>query len=100
MWLNGERQVSETADVVIIGLGVNGAAAAFHLARRGAGRIIALEQGPMAAGATGKSGALVRCHYANRPETELAFHSLHWFHNWAELVGGDCGFTATGALIL
>lgn len=92
--------MTETADIVIIGAGVNGASAAFHLAERGAGRIVVLDRGPFAAGATGKSGALVRCHYANRPETELAWHSLDYFHNWAERVGGDCGFQRVGAMIL
>ena len=92
--------MTETADIVVIGAGVNGASTAFHLTRRGAGRIIILEQGTMASGATGKSGALVRCHYTNRPETELARHSLDYFHNWQELVGGDCGFVRAGILIL
>lgn len=92
--------MTETADIVIIGGGVNGASTAFHLARRGAGRIILLERASLASGATGKSGALVRCHYANRPETELARLSLNTFSNWADEVGGDCGFRQVGALIL
>lgn len=92
--------MSDTADIVVIGAGVNGASTAFHLARRRAGRIVILEQGPVANGATGKSGALVRCHYSNQPETELAFHSLEYFHNWDELVGGDCGFVQAGLLVL
>ncbi len=92
--------MTETADIVIVGAGVTGTSAAFHLAERGAGRIIVLDRGPFAAGATGKSGALVRCHYANRPETELARHSLDYFHNWADRVGGDCGFRQVGVMIL
>ncbi len=92
--------MTETADIVVIGAGVNGASTAFHLAQRKAGRIIIVEQGSVANGATGKSGALVRCHYANRPETQLAFESLKYFHNWQEMVGGSCGFEQVGLLVL
>ena len=38
-------------------------------------------------GATGKSGALVRCHYANVPEARLTHESLRIFRNWDEEVG-------------
>jgi len=33
-----------------------------------------VERGHLAAGATGKSGALVRMHYTNDAESTLAFH--------------------------
>ncbi len=89
---------AETADVVVIGGGVNGASAAFWLARAGAGRVVLLERGYLAAGASGKSGALVRMHYTNEPESRLAYESLQVFRNWAEIVGGDCGWTAPGFL--
>lgn len=88
-----------TADVVIVGGGVIGASTAFHLAMRGAGKIVVLERRWIAAGASGKSGALVRTHYTNEPEARLAQASLSYFHNWADQVGrGDCGFLHTGML--
>ncbi len=40
----------------------------------------------------------MRCHYTNPHEARLAFESLKVFRNWAEVVGGDCGFEATGFL--
>jgi sarcosine oxidase subunit beta len=50
-----------------------------------------------AAGATGKSGALVRTHYTNEPEARLAQASLNYFHHWSEVVGrGDCSFLRCG----
>lgn len=59
-----------TADVVIIGGGVTGASLAFQLARRGVRRVLVLERRFVGAGATGRSSALVRMHYAYfRPET-------------------------------
>jgi len=94
---NGHSAAPRTADVVVIGGGVNGASTAFQLAKRGAGRVVLLERGLLAAGASGKSGALVRCHYANPHEAHLTFASLRIFTRWADEVGhGDPGFEAPG----
>jgi sarcosine oxidase subunit beta len=84
------------AEVVVIGGGVNGASALFHLAQAGVRDVVLVEQGHLAAGATGKSGALVRMHYTNPAETRLAHESLAIFRNWDEVVGGSCGYTPTG----
>jgi len=89
----------ETADVVVIGAGANGSSIAFHLAKAGAGKVIVIERRHLAAGATGKSGALVRMHYTNEPETRLAVESLKYFANWREMVGGECGFQPIGLLV-
>src|ERR1051325_3020304 len=92
---------THTADVVVVGGGVVGASTAFHLASHGAGRVVLCERRWPAAGATGKSGALVRTHYTNRPEARLARTSLEYFHHWTDLVGnGDCGFLKCGVLRL
>jgi sarcosine oxidase, subunit beta len=90
--------MAETADVIVIGAGANGSSTAFHLAQMGAGKVVVVERGHLAAGATGKSGALVRMHYTNEPETRLAVESHKYFANWGELVGGDCGFRPIGLL--
>jgi sarcosine oxidase subunit beta len=81
---------------VIIGGGVTGASLAFQLARRGVRRVLVLERHFVGAGATGRSSALVRMHYANVPEAVLAIASFPWFQHWSDLVGGSCGFTPTG----
>ena len=89
----------ETADVIIIGAGVQGASLAFHLSQRGV-RALVLEKNFVASGATGRSSGLVRMHYDVRQDTELAWISFQYFRNWKALVGGDCGFTRTGFLQL
>jgi sarcosine oxidase, subunit beta len=49
-----------TADVVVIGGGICGLAAARELAARGAGRILVVERGYPGAGATGRNVARIR----------------------------------------
>ncbi len=89
--------MSDTADVIVIGAGVQGASLAFHLAGRGV-RVIVVERSTIAAGATGRSSGLVRMHYDLLAETKLAWASFPWFTEWADRVGGECGFTRTGFL--
>ncbi|HSK99548.1 MAG TPA: FAD-dependent oxidoreductase [Rubrobacteraceae bacterium] len=81
---------------VVIGAGVVGASAAFHLAERGVETLVLDRAGP-AAGSTARSGALVRAHYPTALEAELAWESLReYFEPWGERIGGGCGFTRTG----
>jgi len=89
--------MSNTADVIIIGAGVQGASLAFHLAEREF-KTIVLEKDFAGAGATGRSSGMVRMHYDVRQDSELAWISFDYFRNWAERVGGECGFTRTGFL--
>jgi sarcosine oxidase subunit beta len=92
--------MSATADIVIVGGGANGTSTAFQLARMGARNVRLLERRHLAAGATGKSGALVRMHYTNEHESRLAVESLRIFREFSAIVGGDCGFEAPGFLQL
>ena len=89
----------ETAEVIVIGAGVQGASLAFHLARRGV-RPLVLERSAIGAGATGRSSGLVRMHYDLLADARIALESLGWFRAWDERVGGDCGFTTTGFIQL
>jgi glycine/D-amino acid oxidase-like deaminating enzyme len=86
----------ETADVVVIGAGVNGASLAYHLAMAGVRNVLVLEKQAAATGATGFSSGLVRMHYANEVEARLALSSYAYFRNWADMIGGECGFRETG----
>ncbi|MDH6232232.1 sarcosine oxidase subunit beta [Mesorhizobium soli] len=88
--------MTHTCDAIVVGAGLNGAATAFFLARKGIGRIVIVDSGMVGAGASGAAVGLLRSHYDNRPETELAVKSLTFFRNWHEAVGGDCGWMPTG----
>jgi len=95
--LDRPRFVPREAGVVVIGGGIIGLSTAFQLARRGVSDVVVLERRQLGAGATGKSGALVRCHYANVAEARLTFESLRIFRNWDGEVGaGSPNFRPIG----
>ena len=91
-----------TADVIIIGGGVHGASAAFHFARKKAGRILLIEKKFIASGPTGRSTALVRQFYSMDFFTRTACAAHTIFRNWKDVVGGDGdpGFQKVGLLAL
>jgi len=91
--------VPQQADVVVVGGGIMGTSISWQLAKRGAGRVILLERETIAAGASGRTGALLRQHYTNRPEALLARESLKVFQGWTEIVGGDCGYVPWGLIV-
>ena len=87
-----------TADVIVVGAGVQGASLAFHLARRGA-QVLVVERETTAAGATGRSSGFVRMHYDLESDARLAWLSFPYFLDWAGRVGaGDCAYVRTGFL--
>jgi len=85
-----------TAEVIVVGGGVNGTSTAFHLAERGM-QVILLDRGEIAGASTGRSGGLVRMHYTDPYQARLANESLPYFRDWQHRVGvGDPGFARTG----
>ena len=76
-----------SADVMIVGAGVIGAATAFHLSLLGAGDVLVLDRATVGSGMSCRSSALVRMHYTFGPEVELAVRSDAMFEAWPDLVG-------------
>ena len=94
---------AETADVVIIGGGVMGCSIACNLAMTAAShglrRIVLLERDTLGSGSTGRSSAAIRMHYSTVVNAEMAWRSLHIYRNFADIIGGDCGYVRTGYLV-
>src|SRR5207245_1540992 len=79
----------------------HGASVAYHLTRRGAGRVVLVERKFLASGPTGRSSALVRRFYALDFLTRTASASADVFQHWSETIGGgDPGFRKVGVLWL
>ena len=92
--------MSETAfDVGIVGAGVHGASAAYHLASRGV-KVVIVERGTPASGPTGRSSAICRAYYTNPFLAAVARDSILMFERFEELTGVDAGFRRTGLVFL
>jgi glycine/D-amino acid oxidase-like deaminating enzyme len=92
--------MSETADIVIIGGGVMGTSIAFHLARRGAGRVVVLEKSHLGAASSGKSGAIIRQYYSHSLLSSMARHGLRFYRDFSDAVGGPSVFTRSGLVVV
>ena len=86
-------------DVAVIGAGVHGASAAFHLANRGV-RPVVIERTSPAGGPTGRSSAIVRAYYTNAFLAGVARDSIAMFRDFERHTARDAGFRETGLLVL
>jgi len=91
-----------TADVVIVGGGLEGAAAAWALSQRGVTDVFVAERSTVGAGMTGKSSGIVRCHYGVSSLAAMATSSLDVFEKPQQFLGDhatDIGFRQTGYVV-
>jgi glycine/D-amino acid oxidase-like deaminating enzyme len=88
-----------TYDVVVVGAGVHGASAAFHLASRGVRTLVLDPRGP-AGGPTGRSSAICRAYYTNAFLADVARESIAMVRDFPEHTGRESGFRQTGLLVL
>ena len=87
-----------TADVVIVGGGIEGAAAAWALSQRGVTDVV-VERNTVASGMTGKSSGIIRCHYGVSSLAAMAVVGLEVFEKADEIFGTDIGFRQTGYVV-
>ncbi|MFI5178897.1 MAG: NAD(P)/FAD-dependent oxidoreductase [Vicinamibacterales bacterium] len=90
--------MSKTADVVVIGGGINGCTTAYALARRGVKRVVLVEKGHIASGPTGRSSGIVRQHYSHETLAAMARDSVKVWQNFEHEIGGDAGFVQCGVV--
>lgn len=92
--------MSETADAVVIGGGINGVSAAYELAKHGLKNVVLLEKGHIASGPIGLSSGIVRRHETLETLSQMARDSVAVFHNFKDLIGGDAGFVRSGVVFV
>jgi sarcosine oxidase subunit beta len=90
---------STTAEVVIVGGGLTGAAAAWALAERGVTDVVVCERDTVGSGGTSKSSGVVRCHYGVSSLAAMAHKALELFENAGEVLGADIGFHQIGYVV-
>ena len=88
-----------SADVVIVGGGIEGAAAAWALSERGVTDVVVLERNTVGSGMTGKSSGIVRCHYGISSLAAMATVGLEVFEKADEIFGTDIGFRQPGYVV-
>ena len=86
-------------DAGVIGAGIHGASAAFHLAARGLSVVVVERRAP-AGGPTGRSSAICRAYYTNAFLARCARDSIDMFRRFPEITGEESGFRHTGLLFL
>ncbi|HVC13994.1 MAG TPA: FAD-binding oxidoreductase [Acidimicrobiales bacterium] len=94
------RVLPDDASVVIVGGGVIGASAAFHLAEAGVHDVVLLEAHALGSGSSGKAAGGVRAQFSDRVNIELAQRSLAAFRRFPQRPGSDIDLRLVGYLFL
>jgi sarcosine oxidase subunit beta len=90
-----------TADIVIIGGGVMGASAAYHLAKRGLKNIVLLEKEEFfGTGATGRCAGGVRYQFSTEINVKLSIESLPMIERFKDEIGQDVNYRKCGYLLI
>jgi sarcosine oxidase subunit beta len=90
-----------TADIVIIGGGVMGASAAYHLAKCGIKDIVLLEKEDFfGTGATGRCAGGVRYQFSTEVNIRLSLESLPMLERFKEEIGQDIDYRQCGYLLI
>ena len=90
-----------TADIVIVGGGVMGASAAYHLAKCGIKNIVLLEKEDFfGAGATGRCAGGVRYQFSTEVNIKLSLESLPMLERFKEEIGQEINYRQCGYLLI
>jgi sarcosine oxidase, subunit beta len=86
-------------NAIVVGAGITGSSAAYHLRRRGL-RVLLLERREPASGGTGRSAAVIRQHYSTPLLVRLARTSIDMLRALPEELGRGGGYRAAGYCFL
>ena len=93
------KAVPTSADVVVIGGGVMGASAAFHLAEAGVD-VVLIERGDLAGGSTSKAAGGVRANFSDELNIALGKRSLELFADFPKRPGQQIDLHRSGYLFV
>ncbi len=97
--------MTKTADAIIVGAGVIGAATAFEMAKKGY-KVLVVDKNPSAGyGPTSGSCAIIRVHYSTLEGTAFAWEGYNYWRDWAQYLEADderglAEFRQTGCMVM
>ncbi len=91
-------ELPQRAQVVVIGGGVIGASAAYHLTRLGVSDVVVLEQGALSCGTTWHAAGLVGQLRASESATRLVQYSTDLYSRLEQETGLSAGYRRCGAV--
>ncbi len=97
--------MTQTADAIVIGAGVIGAAVTYELAKQGR-KVLSLDANGVAGhGSTAGSCAIIRVHYSTLEGCAMAYEGFHDWEGWRNYLGAPDGetlaeFRQTGCLVM
>lgn len=89
----------DSADVVIIGAGGNGASAAYHLCKAGITNVVVVDKDYPGAGSTGRCGGGMRQQWSSPGNVKLSQLSISKFKHFHEEIGQDIEFEEGGYIL-
>jgi sarcosine oxidase subunit beta len=93
--------VTESADVVIVGGGIVGSSAAYHLTDQGCRNVLVLErEAQQGLGSTGKSMGGVRAQFATTVNIQMSLYSIPFLASFEELTGYPSSYRPQGYLFV
>ena len=92
--------MKSSADVVIVGGGIQGTSVAYHLAKRGITNVALIEMDLVGSGSSGKSAAMVVNAMSREETIRLSQESFKEYLGFAEQTGESSGFRQLGHLTI
>jgi sarcosine oxidase subunit beta len=92
--------VPASAEVVVVGGGIMGASALYHLARAGCTDALLVERETLAAGSTSRAAGGIRAQFSDELNVTVSLECIRRFERFAEEPGGEIDFKQWGYLFL
>lgn len=91
--------MTQTADAIVVGGGLEGLSTAYHLATAGYGRVTVFERALLCSGGTAKSSGVVRAHYGVPSLAAMAWYGNQFLSSAKEILSAEVGFEQTGYVV-
>ena len=92
--------LKRTADVVVIGAGIQGCSIAYNIAKSGLRNVVVLEKDTICSGSTGRCGAGIRAQWGTEMNCRFGLAAIEKFERLQEELGMDCGLHQGGYLVV